>query len=174
MKIRGSETLEAPRAAVFAAICDPDALLGVIPGCREIEQTGDGEYRGQISLRLPGIVGTYRTAVRLVEAEPPVFGRLEGEVAGALGTITGHAEFRLAEAGSGTRIDYDGQATIVGPLARLDARFAEGLAESLIAQGLRNLDERLQADPPAGAVNDADPPAGAVSGSGQPSREIPA
>ncbi len=164
MKIHGSVTLDAPRADVFAAICDPDALLGVIPGCREIEQVGDGEYRGQISLRLPGVVGTYRTVVRLVEADPPSWGRLEGELDGTLGTVRGHATFRLAESSGATTIDYEGQAVIGGPLSRLDARFAEGLAGSLIKQGLRNLDARLRADRSAGCTD---------SGRG-PAREIPA
>jgi carbon monoxide dehydrogenase subunit G len=149
MNVRGKHTLTAPRDSVFAGICDPDVLLGVIPGCREIEQTGDTEYRGLISLRLPGIVGTYRTVVRLVDSEAPNFGKLEGEVEGSLGTIKGHATFRLTESGSGTRIDYDGHAVIGGPLARLDNRFIEGLAGSLINQGLRNLDTRLRAESPA-------------------------
>jgi carbon monoxide dehydrogenase subunit G len=164
MNIRGSHTLDAPRAVVFAAICDPDALLRVIPGCREIEQTGDAEYRGQISLRLPGVVGTYRTVVRLVDADAPCYGQLEGELEGTLGTIKGRATFRLAESGARTTIDYEGQAVIGGPLARLDARFAEGLAGSLIKQGLRNLNSRLRGDPSAGVASD----------SRQPTREIPA
>ena len=164
MNVRGSHTLDAPRAAVFAAICDPHALLGVIPGCREIEQTGDAEYRGQISLRLPGVVGTYRTVVRLVDADAPCYGQLEGEVEGTLGTIKGGATFRLAESGDRTTIDYEGQAVIGGPLARLDARFVEGLAGSLIMQGLRNLNSRLQGDRSACVGSD----------SRQPTRETPA
>ena len=134
---------------MYAAICDPNTLLGVIPGCREIEKSGDAEYRGQISLRLPGIVGMYRTVVRLADADPPYGSRLEGEVVGTPGAIRGHAAFRLAEAGGRTTIDYDGQAVISGPLARLDSRFAERLAESLIAQGLRSLDSRLDTEVPA-------------------------
>ncbi len=155
MNVRGSCTLDAPRAAVFAAICDPNALLGIIPGCREIEQTGDAEYRGLISLRLPGVVGTYRTVVRLVDAQAPAYGEIEGELEGTLGTVKGHATFRLAEDGDGTTIAYEGRAVIGGPLARLDARFAEGLAGSLITQGLRNLDSRLRGDPPT-VVSSAD------------------
>lgn len=145
MNIRGSRTLDAPRDAVFAAILDPNTLLGVIPGCREIEQTADDEYRGRISLRLPGMVGSYRTVVRVVESEAPSFGRLEGEVVGSLGSITGQATFRLTETdGGGTTVDYEGQATIGGPLARLDSRFVEGIAGTLINQGLGNLNARLQ------------------------------
>ena len=154
MNIRGSRTLDARREAVFAAICDPDTLLAVIPGCHQIEQVGDAEYRGQIALRLPGVAGTYRTVVRLIEADAPSYGRLEGEVEGSLGTIKGHASFRLAEDDGRTTVEYEGQATIGGPLARLDSRFVEGLAGSLIGQGLGNLNSRLRRDPSAGGAGD--------------------
>jgi uncharacterized protein len=143
MKIHGTRALDASRGAVFDAICDPEVLLAVIPGCREIEKVGD-EYHGQIALRLPGVSGTFRTVVRLVEAVRPDFGRLEGEVVGRPGSIRGGATFRLAEANGGTTVEYDGQAVLGGPLARLDSRFAEGLAGSLIGQGLGNLDARLR------------------------------
>ena len=159
MNLRGSYTIDAPRAAVFAAICDPDVLLGVIPGCRAIEHVGTDEYRGQITLRLPGVVGTYATRVRLVDADPPRSGELEGEVEGALGTIKGRATFRLAESGAGTRIDYQGEAVIGGPLARLDSRFVEGLAETLIGQGLRSLASRLERGAAALGTNSSETPA---------------
>ncbi len=150
MNLHGSRTLHAPRDAVFAAILDPNTLLSVIPGCREIERRSETEYVGQISLRLPGIVGTYRTVVRLLETDPPAYGAFEGDVTGAAGSITGRASFRLAEAGANrTTVDYEGQAVIGGPLARLDNRFVEGLAGTLIGQGLGNLEARLQAEPPS-------------------------
>ena len=147
MDIRGHRTLDAPRDAVFAAICDPNALLEVIPGCREIEQVGDSEYRGRIALRLPGIVGTYATVVRLVDTDPPRYGRLEGDVTGSLGSIRGDATFRLTEMpGDATTVEYEGRAAIDGPLARLDSRFIAGLAGSLIDQGLAALETRLIRD----------------------------
>lgn len=153
MRIAGSRTLGAPRETVFAAICDPTMLLGVIPGCQEVERVGETEYHGQINLRLPGVVGSYRTVVHLVEADSPSYGRLEGEVVGSLGTITGHASFRLAETGDGTTVEYDGSAVIGGPLARFDSRFIEGLARTLIDQGLDKLDARLQDDASADAAS---------------------
>ena len=73
---------------------------------------------------------------------------------GPLGSIKGHATFRLTEAAGWTVVDYDGQAVIGGPLARLDSRFVEGLAGSLINQGLGRLESRLQRDRPAGVAVD--------------------
>ncbi len=143
MRIRGRRTLEAHATDVFAAICDPATLLAVIPGCSGIERDGD-EYRGSIALRLPGIAGSYRTRGRLTKAEPPTLGLLEGEAVGALGTVRGEATFRLSEANDRTTVDYDGTATIDGPLARLDGRFIEGIVSSLVGQGLERLEQRLR------------------------------
>ena len=129
---------------------DPGVLMEVVPGCEAIEQVSPTEYRGRISLRLPGIAGSYGTTVRLVDVVPPGRSGMEGHLEGAMGSIDGRADFVLAgtdarRRSSTTAMPYP------GPLARLDSRFAERLAESLIAQGLRSLDARLARDAsPAG------------------------
>jgi carbon monoxide dehydrogenase subunit G len=143
MNIHGSHRFDAPRAAVFAAIRDPRVLMAVIPGCEAVEQVAPDRYDGRITLRLPGAVGSYRTLVTLVDVVEPERAGLDGSVEGTMGTITGHADIELRPAGTGTDMDYRGSGVIGGPLARLDSRFAERLAESLIAQGLRTLDSRL-------------------------------
>jgi carbon monoxide dehydrogenase subunit G len=117
--------------------------MAVIPVCEAVEQVAPDRYDGRITLRLPGAVGSYRTQVALVDIVEPERAGLDGSVEGSMGTITGHADFELRAAGTGTDMDYRGTGVIGGPLARLDSRFAERLAESLIAQGLRALDSRL-------------------------------
>jgi uncharacterized protein len=149
LKITGSETVEAPRDEVFAAICDPAMLLEVIPGCQQITQVGPNEYRAVIALRLPAMVGTYDTWVKLVHAEAPVLGELQGRMVGRTGTISGRAAFALAETEDGTEVEYVGTAVIGGPLARLDSRFTEGLARSIVNEGLNRLSDRLQRVPAA-------------------------
>ena len=144
MKVSGSATLAAPPEAVFAAICDPGALLEVIPGCQEIHQVSADEYRGRIAIRLPAVVGTYDTVVRLVNAEAPTSGELEGHLVGRVGTIGGRAVFHLRGEDGGTVVDYSGTGVVGGPLARLDTRFLEGFARSLVNEGLARLGRRLQ------------------------------
>jgi carbon monoxide dehydrogenase subunit G len=63
-----------------------------------------------------------------------------------MGTITGRAEFTLADAQPGTSMAYGGTGQIGGPLARLDTGFAERLAQTLIGQGLAALDRRLASE----------------------------
>ncbi len=143
MKVHGRHRFAAPRSAVFAAICDPQALMAVIPGCESVVEVGPGEYAGVIVLRLPGATGRFRTTVRLVDVMPPERSGIDGRVEGPMGSISGRADFILREANAGTEIEYNGTGAVTGPLARLDSRFAERLAESLIEQGLRTLEARL-------------------------------
>lgn len=143
MNIHGTRTLAAGRDAVFAAMLDPSALLAVIPGCRELERVDATTYRAQIALRLPGVVGSWRTTVQLTDIDPPQAATLQGQLDGTLGSIRGEASFRLSDDHGRTVVDYQGNATIDGPLARLDPRFIEGIAGSLIGQGLADLDRRL-------------------------------
>lgn len=145
MNVTGRAMLTAPPEAVFGAICDPGALLEAIPGCEDLRRISGDEYRGRIVLRLPGIAGTYETEVRLAASDPPRSGSLEGRVAGRAGSIAGSATFRLAPAGPGTLVEYEATGIVSGPLARLDSRFVEGLAGTLVGEGLARLDRGLAA-----------------------------
>jgi carbon monoxide dehydrogenase subunit G len=143
VRVDGRHDFAAPPEAVFAAICDPQVLMAVIPGCETVREMRPGKYEGHITLRLPGAVGRYRTTVRLVDVHAPDRAGLDGRVEGPMGSITGRADFVLRERDGGTHMEYTGGGVISGPLARLDSRFTERLAESLIEQGLRALDARL-------------------------------
>ncbi len=145
MKVTGNYTLDAPQESVWAAIYDLKSLLAIIPGCQDLRQVSDTEYRGQIQLRLPAVIGSYQSYMKLVEFEAPHYSCFEGEVEGSLGGIKGTASFRLKEeTADRTIIEYEGAGLITGSLAKLNSRFAEGLAKSLVNQGLSRLNEQLQ------------------------------
>lgn len=146
MKLSGRHAFEASRERVFEAICDPRTLMDVIPGCEDLQLVAPDTYEGRIALRLPGSAGSYRTSVRLVDVHEPERAVMLGRVEGSMGSIAGEARFETSSDGSQTLLDYTGSADIQGPLARLDSRFVEGIAKSLIAQGFKALDERLSAE----------------------------
>lgn len=145
MNVTGNYTFNAPREAVWELIHSPASLIEIIPGCQSVEQISPTEYRGNIQMKLPAIVGDYTTYVKLTGFEQPDYCHFKGEVSGAPGTISGTASFNLLDEDNlQTRIEFNGQGLITGPLARLNDRFAEGIAKSLISQGLAQLDKQLQ------------------------------
>jgi carbon monoxide dehydrogenase subunit G len=145
MKIAGAYTLSAPRDRVWPMLFDPVQLMGLIPGCDEIAADGPDSYRGAITLRLPAVTGTYRTAIKILDRSEPEFCRLDGEAAGPGGAVRGQAAFTLREAGGGTLVEYEGDALVSGPLAGMNPRFVEGVAQQLIKQALGRLNTQVLA-----------------------------
>jgi carbon monoxide dehydrogenase subunit G len=141
MKIGGQSILDATAEAIWPLIFDPRTLMQLLPGCDQVEQLAPDEYRGRLTLRLPGIAGTYETWVKILEYEAPHFCRLQGEANGPSGGVRGQAGFSLQPEAQQTRIQYQGDAQISGPLASMNPRFAEGVAQTLIRQGLARLPE---------------------------------
>ena len=152
MKITGSHTLTAPRDRVWPIIFDPAQLMELIPGCDQIEADGPDSYSGAITLRLPAISGSYRTAIKVLERRAPEYCRLDGEAAGSGGSVRGQAAFTLWQAGGGTLVEYEGDAVIAGPLAAMNPRFVEGVVQALIRQGLGRLDAQAAAEKAAEAA----------------------
>lgn len=139
MKIAGHSTVDASAESIWPLIFDPRSLMQLLPGCEEMELVGPDEYRGRLTLRIPAVSGTYDTWVKVLQAEPPRFCQIEGEVSGPGGSVSGQASFTLRPEGQRTAIEYQGDAQIGGPLAGMNPRFAEGVAQTLIRQGLSRL-----------------------------------
>jgi carbon monoxide dehydrogenase subunit G len=144
MKITGSYTLDGPRQDIWPLIHDPISLVRLIPGCEQLDQISPTEYRGQVQLRLPVVAGAYIAYVKLIEDEAPRYCYFENKVEGPAGSISGTASFKLEPVDTRTILEYEGQAMIVGPLARLDSRFVEGIVQTLIKQGLAKLNTQIQ------------------------------
>jgi carbon monoxide dehydrogenase subunit G len=141
MKIAGQSILDATAESIWPLIFDPRTLLELLPGCEQVEQVAPDEYRGRLTLRVPAIAGTYDTWVKVLEYEAPSFCQIQGEANGPGGSVRGQASFSLHPEGQQTRIAYQGDALIGGPLAGMNSRFAEGVAQTLIRQGLARLPE---------------------------------
>jgi carbon monoxide dehydrogenase subunit G len=145
MKIAGQSTLDATVESIWPLIFDSRTLLELLPGCEEVEQVAPDEYRGRMSLRIPAIAGTYETWVKVLKTEAPSFCQIQGEATGSSGSVRGQATFTLQPDAQRTRIEYQGDAQIGGPLAGMNPRFAEGVAQMLIRQGLARLPELARA-----------------------------
>jgi hypothetical protein len=141
MKIAGQSTLDAAVESIWPLIFDSRTLLELLPGCERVEQVAPDEYRGRMTQRIPAIAGTYETWVKVLKYEAPSFCQIQGEATGSGGSVRGEASFTLQPDARQTRIEYEGDAQIGGPLAGMNPRFVEGVALMLIRQGLARLPE---------------------------------
>ncbi len=158
MKVNGQSLIDAASDAIWPLVFDPSTLLELLPGCEDVVQVAPDEYRARMTLRVPGIAGSYETWVKLLEFEAPNFCKFQGEASGPTGGVAGQASFSLQPQGQQTRIVYQGDAQISGPLAGMSPRFAEGVAQTLIRQGLARLPELARKRAAAALTTGVDAP----------------
>lgn len=139
LKLSDTYIFNAPSDQIWPMIFNPQSLLNAIPGCEQLDQISPKEYRSTIKFNVGPIQGSYQVDIRILEMNPPQYCRMQGEVSGLNGNITGDADFKLDSEGQRTRLTYQGNAIISGALGKLNSRFVEGIATSLIKQGLDKL-----------------------------------
>jgi uncharacterized protein len=146
MELSGSVEIAASRAALWAALNDPDVLARCIDGVETLTRQ-DGEvpmFDGTMNARVGPVRAKFAGTVRLEDIVAPERYRLVGEGKGGVaGFAKGSADIALAELGPAmTRLDYVVKAQVGGKLAQLGARLIEGTAK----QYADNFFTRLQAE----------------------------
>ncbi|MFC4639220.1 SRPBCC domain-containing protein [Deinococcus hohokamensis] len=142
----GQNHVTAPPAAVWGFLQDPEQVARCLPEVREVRpvdarhadatvQVGSGLLRGQLRLRLTLDPDEARGLVKV---------HVQG---GGLGsTVTLRAEARVADRGDGTsRLDWQGQAELSGPVTRLGARQLDALAQRLVVRTFQTMSARMGA-----------------------------
>jgi carbon monoxide dehydrogenase subunit G len=155
MRVTGTATLNAPAERVWDALNDPAVLARTIPGCQWLQEVAPDEYRMTISAGVASIKGTYQGDVRLTDRSRPDSFTLKASGAGAPGTVSADVKVRLAAAGDGaTRLDYDADAIVGGPIGGVGQRVLVGAAKKTASEFLTNVGDALarEAAPTAGAA----------------------
>jgi carbon monoxide dehydrogenase subunit G len=68
MDMTGTQRIEVPRAAVWAASNDPEVLKRCIPGCERIEKFSDIEMNARVNLKIGPVQASFMGKVKLVQA----------------------------------------------------------------------------------------------------------
>jgi carbon monoxide dehydrogenase subunit G len=134
MDITGTQRIEAPRAAVWAGLNDPEVLKQCIPGCESVEKISDTQLNAKVTLKVGPVKASFSGKVTLSDLDPPHGYTITGEGSGgAAGFAKGSAKVRLEEDGPATILSYDAKADIGGKLAQLGGRLIDGTARRLSA-----------------------------------------
>ncbi|HWU86142.1 MAG TPA: carbon monoxide dehydrogenase subunit G [Kofleriaceae bacterium] len=143
MKLEGDYRFEAAVQEVWDALFDPAILAAVMPGCEKLELI-DGQYVGEIKIKVGPVQGKFTGKVELVDRDEPRSYRMIVDGRGAPGFVKATASVTLEADGDGTRIRYDADAQIGGKLASVGQRLVEASARAIVAQSLEGLHENVK------------------------------
>ena len=155
MNLDGSAVLHAEPDRVWAVITDPAVLARTIPGCETLEQTGDDEYRMNVSVGVGAIRGTYAGAVRLSDQQRPSSYVMHASGAGAPGNVRATVTINLQPTDEGTALTYSADAVVGGPVAGVGQRMMTGVAKRMAGQFFTAIDRELSGVVPIEAAPSA-------------------
>ena len=144
MNLDGSAVLHADPERVWSVITDPAVLARTIPGCESLEQTGDDEYRMNVSVGVGAIRGTYAGEVKLTDQRRPTSYVTHASGAGAPGNARATVTINLEQGEAGTTtLTYSADAVIGGPVAGVGQRMITGVAKRMAGQFFKAIDDEL-------------------------------
>ena len=120
---------------------DPKVLAQAIPGCEELEKTGENEYRMKMKMVLASLSGIFDGKVKITDQMPPSSFRLVVEGSGRPGFIKGDGLLKLSAVDTGTEVRYEGDAQVGGTIAAVGQRLLDGTAKIMIRKFFEKLAE---------------------------------
>jgi uncharacterized protein len=148
VKITGEHEFRASREQVWDALQDPVVLAGTLPGARRLEPTGPDEYAITVDVGVGSVKGTYEGTFALTDKVEREACTVRASASGRPGSVTTEARMSLSGEGQGSRMTYEADATVTGPLAGVGQRLTAAAARRTTEQFLAALDERIVSGAP--------------------------
>jgi carbon monoxide dehydrogenase subunit G len=133
MEFKGTQTIQAPRHIVWAALNDPQTLKLCIDGCESFEAVKDGQWQATVLMSIGPVKARFKGSVTLSDQRENEGYQLTGEGQGGVaGFGKMKAEVKLTDAPgegpTGTVLDYVAEATVGGKIAQLGSRLVNSVA----------------------------------------------
>jgi carbon monoxide dehydrogenase subunit G len=141
----GEVQLPASRQVVWEKLNDPAVLKSCIPGCEELEKSGDNEFQAVAKMKVGPVSARFKGRVTLSDFDPPNSYKIAGEGEGGVaGFAKGGATVNLQDKDGGTLLIYNVEAQIGGKLAQLGQRLINGSAKKLADEFFANFAEAVK------------------------------
>lgn len=158
MQLNDTREIQAPPAAVYNALLDPEVLKACIGGAQEITGNPTDGYQATVVQKVGPVKATFKGTVAMsdmVEAERlTIAGEGKG---GAAGFAKGSAHVMLAPTDAGgTVLTYEVEAKVGGKLAQLGSRLIDGFAKKMADQFFTNLQTHFDGPEPQDEAPDGE------------------
>jgi carbon monoxide dehydrogenase subunit G len=132
MTMNGEVQLAAPIQTVWEKLNDTATLKACIPGCEQLDMTGDNEMSAIATVKIGPVKAKFKGKVTLSDLDPPNGYKISGQGDGGVaGFAKGGATVKLTAKDGGTLLSYDVDAQIGGKLAQLGQRLVNGAAKKV-------------------------------------------
>lgn len=126
---------------VYDFLTDPHKFGPLLPDFQGLTVQDPKHFTVRVNVGISYIKGPADVRMELAQAEPAKRAQYKGEGSVAGGNVSLTAGFNLAGTGAGTKVKWQGEAQIFGPLTSL----AGGLLEPLGRKNVQKLIDGLQA-----------------------------
>jgi uncharacterized protein len=144
LKIEGTHKISAPRDRSFAALTDPEILQKCIPGCEQMEKTGENQYKAKLSAGVGAIKGVFTATVALEDITAPEHFKLIVEGKGQPGFVKGSGVLNLSEDAEETSVQFTADVNVGGLLASVGQRMIQGAAGMMAGKFFKSLEKEAK------------------------------
>ena len=144
MKIAGSQTVQAPRQALWDKLLDPSSIQQCLPGVQELNETGSNAYAMTITVGIGPVKGTYTGTIHMSDINEPNSYRMQVEGNGRSGFVRGNGTVNLTDAGEdGTKIEYAGDVEVGGAVGAVAQRMLGGVTNRMVGEFFNCVQEQI-------------------------------
>jgi uncharacterized protein len=144
VKVEGERQFAAPRAKVWEVLNDPSRMAKTMPGVESFDVQDDRHWRAHV--KIPLGMGGLRMSVDFekTEAREPEFAKLHAKGNGVGAIMNMDTSFRLSEQEGGTRMKWEADVHILGPVASMGQRVLQPIVNQQVSNVLSALDRQVQ------------------------------
>lgn len=130
MEMSGEYRIPATPEDVWRALNDPETLKACLPGCQELERSGDNEFSAVVVTKVGPVKAKFKGSVELSNIRENEGYTITGAgKGGAAGFAKGSADVVLEPDGGETILKYVASAQIGGKLASVGSRLIDSVAK---------------------------------------------
>ncbi|MFT2721026.1 SRPBCC family protein [Deinococcus sp. A31D244] len=142
----GQEQVQAPPAAVWAFVQDPERVARCLPDVQEVVVHDQTHMDATVQVGVGMVRGKFKFKIEVLpdEAANRVNVKVQGGGLGSVVDLTAGAN--VVDNGNGTTtLDWTGDATMRGPVATVGGRLLDAQAQKLISKTFENMSAHVSA-----------------------------
>ena len=145
MKVAGERSFAAPREEVWFVLNDPSSMAKSIPGVDSFDVRDDRHWQAKVKIPLSLGMLHMTMSMEKTEERKPEFASLaiKGTGVGAILNMT--TAFTLDEAGGGTRMAWEADVRIAGPVGSMGQHVLQPIVNQQVQHVLAALDQQVMA-----------------------------